>query len=56
MQAIVNFFKNVENENDIILMVTHYGIITAMTGIFVDSGGAVAYNSKTNEYKKILFE
>jgi len=27
-----------------------------MTGIFVDSGGAVAYNSKTNEYKKILFE
>ena len=37
-------------------MVTHYGTITAMTGIFVDSGGAVAYNSKTNEYKKILFE
>ena len=45
-----------ENEKEIFLMVTHYGIITAMTGIFVDSGGAVAYNSKTNEYKKILFE
>ena len=48
--------KSLENEKEIFLMVTHYGIITAMTGIFVDSGGAVAYNSKTNEYKKILFE
>ena len=37
-------------------MVTHYGIIKAMTEIFVDSGGAVAYNLKNNEYKKILFE
>jgi phosphohistidine phosphatase SixA len=48
--------KTLENEKDIFLMVTHYGIITAMTGIFVDSGGAVAYNFKNNEYKKILFE
>jgi phosphohistidine phosphatase SixA len=48
--------KTLENEKQIFLMVTHYGTITAMTGIFVDSGGAVAYNSKTNEYKKILFE
>ena len=48
--------KTLENEKEIFLMVTHYGIITAMTGIFVDSGGAVAYNLKNNEYKKILFE
>ncbi len=29
-------------------------IVKAMTEIFVDSGGAVAYNLKNNEYKKIL--
>jgi phosphohistidine phosphatase SixA len=48
--------KTLENENEIFLMVTHYGIITAMTGIFVDSGGTVAYNVKNNEYKKLLIE
>jgi len=51
-----DILKTLENEKEIFLMVTHYGIITAMTGIFVDSGGAVAYNFKNNEYKKILFE
>ena len=37
-------------------MVTHYGIISAMTGINVDSGGVVAYNANTKVSKKILFE
>lgn len=44
------------NEKKIYLMVTHYGTISAITGINVDSGGAVAYNAKTKESKKILFE
>jgi phosphohistidine phosphatase SixA len=48
--------KTLENEKEIFLMVTHYGIIKAMTGIFVDSGGTVAYNVKNNEYKKLLIE
>ena len=51
-----DILKTLENEKEIFLMVTHYGIIKAMTEIFVDSGGAVAYNLKNNEYKKILFK
>ena len=48
--------KTLENEKEIFLMVTHYGTISAMTGINVDSGGVVAYNTKTKVSKKILFD
>ena len=34
-------------------MVTHYGTISAMTGINVDSGGAVAYDVNTKISIKI---
>ncbi len=53
LEIILNTFIN---EKEIFLMVTHYGTISAMTGINVDSGEAVAYNAKTKESKKILFE
>ena len=46
--------KSLRNENEPILMVTHYGTISAMTGIIVDSGGAVAYDVTTKISKKIL--
>ena len=32
-----------------VLMVTHYGTITAITGSFVNSGGAVAYDTNSRE-------
>lgn len=35
--------------NGRVLMVTHYGTITAITGILVNSGGAVAYDTNTRE-------
>jgi phosphohistidine phosphatase SixA len=41
--------KNLESARDkkiLILMVTHQGIISAITGVKVKSGGAVAYNVK----------
>lgn len=45
-----------KNKNGLFLMITHYGTITAMTEIFVDSGGAVAYNVKTKSSIKILLK
>jgi len=56
LSKLKNILIKLKNEKKIFLMVTHYGTISAMTGINVDSGGAVAYNTKTEESKKILFE
>ncbi len=47
---------SLRNEEKLILMVTHFGIIKAMTGSFVKSGGAVAYDTKTKESRIITFE
>jgi phosphohistidine phosphatase SixA len=44
------------DDDEPILMVTHYGTILATTGISVDSGGGVVYNLKTRESKKILLK
>jgi len=38
------------------LMVTHYGTISAVTGIVVDSGGAVAYNAETKSSVEIMLK
>ena len=40
----------------LILMVTHQGIISAITGISVKSGGVVAYNIKTKTAKIISID
>ena len=56
LSKLRKILKTLINEKKIFLMVTHYGIISAMTGINVDSGGVVAYNAKTKVSKKILFE
>ena len=38
------------------LMVTHYGTISSVTGIVVDSGAAVAYNVKTKSSLELLLK
>jgi broad specificity phosphatase PhoE len=51
--------KNLEslrNKKVLILMITHQGIISAITGIGVKSGGAVAYNVKTKTAKIIAID
>jgi phosphohistidine phosphatase SixA len=48
--------KNLEslrNKKKLILMITHQGIISAITGVRVKSGGVVAYNVKTKKSKII---
>ena len=58
-KTLAKLRKNLEslkNESQLVLMVTHQGIISAITGIHVNSGGAVAYNIKTKSSKVISFE
>ncbi|MDC0394459.1 histidine phosphatase family protein [Alphaproteobacteria bacterium] len=40
--------------NELIIMVTHQVVISAVTNLYTKSGQLVAYNSKTGESQKIL--
>ena len=51
-----NSLESLKNEKQLVLMITHRGVISAITGINVNSGGAVAYNIKTKTSKVISFE
>ena len=48
LAKLSELLDELKNKDGLFLMVTHYGTISAVTGIVVDSGGAVAYNAKTN--------
>ena len=43
-------------KDGLFLMVTHYGTISTVTGIVVDSGGAVAYDVETKSSIEILLK
>jgi broad specificity phosphatase PhoE len=45
-----------KNEKKLVLMITHRGVISAITGINVNSGGAVAHNIETKTSKIISIE
>ena len=45
--------ESVEEKQDLVLMVTHQVTITAVTGITVSSGGAVAFNTKSGESREV---
>jgi len=47
---------SLKDEEKLVLMVTHSGVISAITGVNVKSGGAVAYNIKTKISKIISIE
>jgi len=44
------------NEKNLILMITHRGVISAITGVNVKSGGVVAYDVKSKTSKLISIE
>ena len=44
---------SLEHSNELVLMVTHQVTITALTGISVKSGGAVAFSTKSKESRKV---
>ena len=45
--------NSIEVKKQFVLMITHHFTISAITGITVSSGGAVAFSSKTGESKEI---
>ncbi len=58
-ETLTKLRKNLEslkNEDKLILMLTHRGVISAITGVKVRSGGAVAYDIKSKTAKIILIE
>ena len=44
---------SLEAKHELVLMVTHQVTITAVTGITVSSGGAVAFNTKSGESREV---
>ena len=45
--------KSIEEFKQLVLMVTHQVTITAITGITVSSGGAVAFNTKSGKSREV---
>ena len=45
--------KSIEENQQLVLMVTHQVTITAVTGITVSSGGAVAFSTKSGESREV---
>ena len=46
--------ETVEAKQELVLMITHQVTITAVTGITVSSGGAVAFNTKSEESREVI--
>jgi phosphohistidine phosphatase SixA len=58
-ETLTKLRKNLEalkNKQELVLMITHSGVISAITGLSVKSGGAVAYNTITRESRTILIK
>jgi len=59
VETLAKLRKNLESlkyDQKLILMITHRGVISAITGVNVKSGGAVAYNIKSKTSRIILIE
>lgn len=56
LSTLRNILVTLNDEKTPVLMVSHYGTISAITGITVKSGGAVAYNTETKVSTAISLE
>ena len=56
LKKLSKLLDELKNKDGLFLMVTHYGTISAVTGIVVDSGGAVAYNANTKSSIEVLLK
>ena len=56
LAKLSKLLDELKNKDGLFLMVTHYGTISAVTGIVVDSGGAVAYNANTKASIEVLLK
>ncbi|WP_438997439.1 histidine phosphatase family protein [Candidatus Puniceispirillum sp.] len=55
LQSLRQFLAGLDSASAPVLMVTHFVTISAMTGMSVSSGGAVAYDIETGEAVEIIF-
>ena len=55
LQSLRQFLAGLDRNDKPVLMVTHFVTISAITGISVSSGGAVAYDVETGEAVEIIF-
>jgi hypothetical protein len=58
-ETLTKLRKNLEalkNKQELVLMITHSGVISAITGLNVKSGGAVAYDTITRGSRTILIK
>ena len=53
LTKLQKILKSLEDSNDLVLMVTHQVTITAITGISVSSGGAVAFSTRFRKSKEV---
>ena len=56
LAKLSKLLDELKNKDGLFLMVTHYGTISAVTGIVVDSGGAVAFNAITKASIEVLLK
>ena len=56
LAKLSKLLDELKKKDGLFLMVTHYGTISAVTGIVVDSGGAVAYNATTKSSIEVLLK
>ena len=56
LAKLSKLLDELKNKDGLFLMVTHYGTISTVTGIVVDSGAAVAYNVKTKSSLELLLK
>jgi phosphohistidine phosphatase SixA len=59
VETLAKLRKNLESlkyDQKLVLMITHRSVISAITGVNVKSGGAVAYNIKSKTSKILLIE
>ena len=54
--SLNNLILNINHSSKPILMVTHYVVIQAMTGLSVSSGEMVVYDIKTKQSKYLKFK
>ncbi|MGB2107429.1 MAG: histidine phosphatase family protein [Candidatus Puniceispirillum sp.] len=55
LQSLRQFLARLDRNDKPVLMVTHFVTISAITGMSVSSGGAVAYDVETGEAVEVIF-
>ena len=56
LRSLNKLLKKLKKNNETAIMVTHYVTINAITGLTIESGGAVAFDIETGQSKRIIYQ